>query len=288
MANLYAACRTSGTLEVKRVPVTQEVQDKLSTIFITQEHSFLDGILDEVEFTGDWSPDENELMTIDEPTEASVIKNAVAASLISLDPINTANFPSEGIKSLFVAPGDGVSDRILFQSFSAQQYLLRRFTFFLDGNSFKELSEPAFSLNTKLVAILGGSKLKFKSFHNVKMIFDLGGFYREATEEEVDAFLTHANFHIDDPSAFKCESDENIRKLIHAINKSGVLSSCDVDTIQREAAALDLAISLKNGKIAIPRDRKEIKALLRFLDNDIYRAVLGEERYITNSKRRYT
>jgi hypothetical protein len=288
MTNLYALCRPSEQLEVKRVRLTQSVQDKIEGIFQAQASAFLDGIEEEVEFGGEWKPDSDELLTMELPEEADLIMSTVAASPMSLSHIDADNFMAEGIKGLLTTRQNGGSTQVLIQSFSAQQILARRFSLWLDGDTFKEITAPAFTLDNYITAIIEDGKLKFKSFFQVKRIFALSQFYQAATDQQIEAFCSHSSLHVPDVSAFKATADESIRKKVHAIVKTRVLDNYPVSEIVTKAGALGLAITTDNGKLVVPSTRKEIKTLFRFLDDGIYEAALSSARYITNSKRPFT
>jgi hypothetical protein len=272
---------------VKRVRVTQPVQDKLGGIFQALDQLFFDGVTEELNFSGDWKPEEDELLLIDPPADAQSILAAAEGNHLALPDLNTANFANEGIRALFVghpAPPGG-HPRVLLQNFSAQQILNRRFTFLQDGNSFKELTESAFALGSALTAVIEGGKIKFKSFHNLRKIFDLSTFYQEATDEQLDVFCGHANLDVGDVPQFRTTADQTIRKLVHTISKSGALDQHDVQTISEKAAALGLHLDLNEGRLVMPTGRRDIKILLRFLDDGVYEASLSQVRYQTNSKR---
>jgi hypothetical protein len=113
----------------------------------------------------------------------------------------------------------------LIQIFTAQQILARRFSLLLDGDTFKELTAPAFTFENNLVAIIEDSKLKFKSFHQVKRIFELNQFYQEASDQQIDGFCSHDSLQIGNVDAFKAVADQGIRKLVFAISKTEILTS---------------------------------------------------------------
>lgn len=285
MTNLLAACRENGQLVVKRVRVTQPVQQKIEGVFQALDIAFTSDVSDEIDFAGDWKPEDDELLVIDTPAEATALVTAASGNALALPDIDTANFANEGIRALFVGRQVGASTKVLIQNFSAQQVLNRRFTLLQDGNSFKELTEPAFSLGNGLTAIIENGKLKFKSFHNLKKIFDLSAFYQAATDQELDAFCGHGSLAVADVAAFRGTADQTVRKLVHTIAKSGTLDRHDVNTIAQKAVGLGLALNVVAGKLVVPTDRKEIKTLLRFLDDGVYEASLSQVRYQTNSKR---
>jgi hypothetical protein len=284
VTNLYALCRLEGQLVVKRVKITQPVQLKIEGIFQTQAAIFLDGVSEEIEFGGDWKPDSDEVLVMDIPQEANVIAAALDSNPVSLPTVDAVNFQAESIKALFTAFQNG-HRRIFIQLFTAQQILARRFSLVLDKDTFKELTEPAFTLDNSIVAIIENGKLKFKSFFNMKKIFRLNEFYQEATDQQVDAFCGHDSIHVHDPVSFKVVADQNMRKLIHAVSKTNVLDTYQVEDIAAKAKSLGLQIRVENDKIVIPPDRKSVKQILRFLDDGIYEASLSAKRYVTNSKR---
>ncbi len=283
MTNLFAVCRTDGALAVKRVRIAQPLQAQLAEVFEAQEYSFLNGITDEVDFSGNWKPDEEEILTIDTPNSALPITAAIAAP-IAIPDINAANFQSEGIRALF-STSNAKSGRILIQPFTAQQILHRRFSLLQDGNSFKKLTDPAFSLGSALCAIIEDGKIKFKNFSVVKRILDISHLYQEATDLEIENFCALGSLHVDDVGKIKLISDQSTRKLLHAILESNVLNSNSVSNIRSKAKKLGININTKNKKIILPDKRKDLKLLLQFLDNAIYEASLTSVKYLTNSKR---
>ena len=68
--NLFALCGLQGDSTVKRVQVTQEVQEQLDVWFDITEARFREEIEDEVDFDGRWKPDPDELMRIPLTEEA--------------------------------------------------------------------------------------------------------------------------------------------------------------------------------------------------------------------------
>jgi hypothetical protein len=288
MSNLYALCRVGGDLAVKRVSVTQDVQQKIESQFQAQESAFLDGIDEEVGFGGDWKPDADEILVMDAPAEIGVITQALDGNPLALPVVDATNFMGEKIKALFTAVGAGKQRRILIQRFTAQQILARRFSLFLDGDTFKELTAPAFTFDNFIVAIVEGGKLKFKNFLMVKRIFELDQLYEEASDQQIEAFCAHESLKVDDIAAFKHEANESIRKLVHAITKTNILDNYPVADIVTKAKSLGLTVETDDDQIVMPSQRKDIKDLLRFLDDGIYEALLSSKRYITNSKRPFT
>lgn len=283
MANLLAFCRTQAGPTIKRIQISQPLQDKLGGLFQQQAIQFMEGIDEEIEFGSDWKPDTNEIVVMDVPAEAELLQTALGGNLLALPTVNADKFLNEGIKGLFVQ----MERRILVQSFTAQQVLSRRFSLLLEGDTFRELTEPSFTMDSQLVAVIENSKLKFKSFHKVKRIFELTQIYQEATDQQIDSFCAHASLAVEDVGEFKNVADQGIRKLVHAVAATNVLDQHTVEDIEAKAAALGIEVTVTNGLLLMPADRKGAKALLKFLDDAIYEAPLSAKRYMTNSKRPY-
>jgi hypothetical protein len=81
--------------------------------------------------------------------------------------------------------------------------------------------------------------------------------------------------------------DGNILGLpsIDTANFMGERGQSSVDDILEKANGLGLNLEAEGEKIVMPTDKKDIKKLLRFLDDGIYEAPLSTKKYMTNSKR---
>lgn len=283
--NLFAACRPNGCLMAKRVRLDASVQQEVEAIFRDQEDEFREGVTSEVPFDGSWSPDDDEFLTIDIPQEAAIFEATVNANAMSVQDINTAAFGGESIKALFVGVTAGGATKVLVQRFTSQQVLERKFALFQQGNAFRKLTEPAFSLDSALTCIIEGGKIKFKSQQKLRSIINMVEIYRAATEQEVQTFAGHASLAVADVAAFVAATNQTTRKLIHAVTNNQVLDLYQPVAIQAAAQGTGLIINVQNGKIVMPADPAEIKALLQFLNENRYLGPLSGQPFVTNSRR---
>jgi hypothetical protein len=283
--NLLAICRVGNALQLKRVKTTNPVQTLLEGIFATQEQQFNQGITTEIPFDGGWKPDRHEMLVADVDDEMTAVWNAALQNITALPELASNQFQSEGIKALCVVAGAAGNRRLLIQNFSARQILDRSVAFVLDGDTFRKLTEPAFTLGTGITAILNGQALKFKSFTGARMIFDLKSLYAEATDAQIDAFAQHPMLNVADVVALKGFADQGIRKLVHAISEKGVLDQYTLNGISVAAAAQNFPLTVQNNRLILPTNRGDVKKLLHFLDEGFYRGAMSGVSYITNSKR---
>ena len=283
--NLLALCRNANGVEVKRVPVNAALQQPLTQLFHQQETAFRADRPNEVAFDGDWNPDDDELIVLDETAEAAAMIAAATGNVVALPLIDTANFEAENIKALFVKKGADGNTILLIQRFTAAQILNKKFAVFAENNAFRKITDTAFSLATNLTCIVEGGKIKFDSYHKLRAIFDVNEFFAEATDQDIDDFAGHASVEIADVVAFKALSTQIERKLIHKLMTGNVLQDHTPSKIQKMAKKTGLVVTIANGKIVFPTGKQDIRRFLRFLDDSLYNAPLTGQRYVTNSKR---
>ena len=286
MTTLYALCRAGGPLIVKHVQLANDVQQQVAALFDAQSVAFFDGIHNEIDFTGDWKPDPDEVLVARQLAEAQGLLHAVAQNALALPVLDVLNFANEGVKGLFVKSGQGAQQRLLVQYFSPQQILAGNRVLLHDGNVFRALLYPAFSLGTQLVATIDAQgDARFKSYAMLRRIFDLSAFYQQATDAELQTFCGHASLAIGDANAFVAGADEGIRKSVHAITKANILGLYDVTAISTQAQAIGFPIGVTANRIEVPPDRKATKELLGFLLDRVYRGAINQQLFITNSHR---
>lgn len=287
MPQLYAVCRVAEALSVKRVLLENDLQDEVESIFRAQENQFLEGVDAEIAFTGSWRPDPDEILTVSNLPDALALRDAINQNAVGLEEVDANNFDQEGIKGLVLTTGQNQNRRALVQSFSPQQILAKKFSFLLRDGVFQKLQEPGFSLDNKLVAIVDGSgTLKFKTYHLVRRIFDLNTIYRDATDAEIKTFCALACLTVADANEFVANSDEGIRKLIHAVTAEDVLANYTVAQIRSRARAIGFSVTTRSGSLVVPDGRKARKAFLSFLLNKVYQGPIDKSLFITNSNRR--
>lgn len=96
--------------------------------------------------------------------------------------------------------------------------------------------------------------------------------YRAATDSDVETFVAQTN--------------QTSRKLIHSVLEDGVLDHYQPTFIQQSASATGLDVALQAGKVTVPDDPADIKALLQFLNESRYNGPLSGQAFVTNSQRR--
>jgi len=287
--NFFAVIKTNDDIEIKRIRVNQSLQNELIQIFEDQRIKFEEGVDTEVEFNGDWKPDDNEVLTLENISEASILVSAINANASSFNDLQVSNFTNEPIKAIFTGIKTGNITKVFLQKFSSRQALsLSQLPIIKmqTGNTFVKSTGDIFTIDNRLVAIIENTKTKFKSFHNLRMVFDLSNFYQEATNEDLKAFSQHDSLEVNDADLLIGQADTTIRKMVHSIIRTDVLGSYTVNDIAEASRDFPgIEININNGKLVLPDDKKELKDILHFLLEDIYKGALSGSSYLTNSKR---
>jgi len=281
--------RTDGT--VQRVNVEQELQQQLTALFNGQRADLLPQQVEEVPFTAETpTADAGEVLTIADFTLPADITTAVnnpnaTAGLI----FTTAD--AYQIKSIF-AVVQAQRPQVLFQAFDRRRVLgdqAGRFAITHSQGTFRRLEDPALVLDSRLAMIYQGGTLYFRSYQVANHIVDLSQYYREASNDEITAFLNEGGVGCDAVGDLLDNIDTVGRKKFALVRESGVLDTVPVNRIVAVAGRHKVKIKTErvNGgvRIVLPSERKELKAVLSFLNQDIYHPPLTKEgRFLSRSK----
>lgn len=110
-------------------------------------------------------------------------------------------------------------------------------------------------------------------------------YYREATHGEVERFTQMKELAMDNAEIFIGQADSRVRKKIASIMDSKVLEKYSARDIQRIGGQTGINVVIRDKKIVIPTDKKQMKIILGFLDEEVYKGYFSNATYITNSKR---
>lgn len=283
--NLFAACKEDGVLIAKRVRLDATVQQDVEDLFDRQETDFREDVTEEVEFDGSWKPDAEEFLTIDVPEDAEFFEQTIRANATAVPDIDTDNFLEEDIKALFTGSVVNRNAVVLVQRFTSQQVLSKKFSLLQRGNAFRQLTDNAFTFDSKLTCIIEDDKVKFKSLFNLRSVINMTDLYREATAQEVQTFGAHLKLHVADMQNFLTNTSQTSRRLIQAVAGAGTLDAHTAEQIRRAAARTGLALTVERHRIVMPTNKAEIKQLLQFLNESRYLGPLSQRAFVTNSQR---
>jgi len=243
-----------------------------------------------VPFDGSYKPNEDEGLSICNFHLPEEITDAVR------NPLGLQTFAYEkesepDIRAIFIGERSESDNTeiftVAFQRFRKEQYLsAKKFSLFYDQDTFILENRWGIGITDTIDCIFTQTELRFSSYFYARQIFDLSDYYRSATDSEVHNFSGLDLLSIADKKQFQSLADTWIRRKIAAINDSGVLKNNTATKIKKLAQSCGLEITVENKKLLIPTDKKKLKEILGFLDEEVYKGAFTEETYITNSKRK--
>lgn len=278
----------------RRIPLTAALNAELAQMFFDQQAAML-GNKQPLAFTGSYNVDEGEIFTIDDYPLPFTIEQAIGNPLTC--PVLNLQTETHRIKALYSGTWSAENKTVNFQVFDSGKLLSTRWTLIglpiHAGDTYKRLEEPGLILQDKLTAHYYNGKLYFTSYHNTKRFLNLTDYYREATDTDLDDFVSMELFAFEDKVGFKVNADSIIRKKIALLQKNEVLKHITVTDIQSVVIKFNAVIPKEHhieiiinqhGKLVIPDDKKKLKELIRFLDEDYVTAPLSKRKCLTNSK----
>lgn len=274
---------------VRRIEIDADTQETICKLFEEATHD-LTSEKEKVEFDGSYKPDQDEFLCISNFQLSDDIKDAIR------DPLGVTAYEKvdgeyPAIKAVFV--GVRTEDKetekfiVAFQRFRKEQYIsAQNINLFWSKNSFRREKEFGLSISDTIDCCYSDEDLLFISFFFARQVFDLSGYYRSATNQEVASFSSNEILNIENADAFEAMANTSIRRKIAMINDSGVLQSFSAIEIKRLAQKAGIDLTVKNKQIVIPNDKEQVKVILGFLDEEAYKGPFSQNTFLANSKRK--
>ncbi len=279
MNQLYALLKDD---QVRYIDLADEIIESTRELFVNAAKKLMEGMPEEVEFYGNYIIREGEeeisYVTMQLPEGFSDIPD-------NQQGITTLDIENDEIKSLFWYE----NGEFLFQIFSTGNLLESKYIvkFLQEEHTFNKLTEKAFIINSKIQAIYKEGKLYFKSFPSASKIFDLKEKMVEATITEVCEFGRNDYISID-VDWLTTRANTKTRRLIKMITESGTLDAfMNMSPSKRGkiAKSVNIKIDIKDNKIVMPNTIGDVNKILEFLNEDVYKGLISENVFRTNSKR---
>jgi len=241
-------------------------------------------------FDGKYKPDENETLVIEEFEDIDNLGKAVESPL-DIPIANPEEFAFDQIRALFFGKRepDG-SITTYLQHFDRRKLITDTgFSIFHSKNVYKRIEGTGLTLDTRITAKLSGKRLEFASFFLVRQMFDMTSYYEEATDADIHEFAKLPHVSVTDQAALIEVSDTWVRRKFWLIKQSGILERVALADIKLIAAEFGIPVeyAIIDGAehLQLPVDKRQLKTLLRFLDEDYYKSPLSKTNFVTNSKR---
>ena len=270
-------------LAIKEVVLSAGVQGLVQDAFREQESSFRDGT--EVPFNENWRLDPDEI-AVTEAAPFNIFLRLSQLTDTTVEPIGDDEL--DDVRGLAMTVGN---DRqvTLVQAFSLSMLLTRGgwLSLIQEEGTYTRLDRSGFRLADKIVCLVEGGLLKFRSLHAMSRLLDTSTMFMEATNSDIERFTNdnEALFYVNDIDEFLASTTRTARKHIGSIMSADVLSGHTALSLQEAMRDTGLTVSVRNGRIEMPRRSTDIAELMRFLNDGRYVGPVSGTAYITNSRR---
>lgn len=280
MNNFVFFLLTDGS--IRRLLLTDDAVQDIVALWEPSFAKFISDVITEISFNGSYMPNKDEVLYV----------TMGLPDCFSNIPDNTINYNEIAI------PGDSIKTVCLyhngdyyFQNF-LNNYILKTTNIPLiwSNNTYKKFDEQkAFTIEETVNAIYHDGKLYFRSYASARQIFDLSAFYAEATNADIDRVFMNPTFFGSDCEWMKENCDSLMRKQIKSIEDSKILAKLDVSKKSFQSWAKKAGIPKEvynSGHLILPKNKKECKVVLSFLNEDIFEGHFSKSVYFSNSKRK--
>ena len=285
--NFYvlAGTRTSPTLLA--LTLDNQAQTALTVMVTGLVQTIRTG--DHVEFEAGYRPGDGEIVTLS-PFELSgglsILGNASdAAVLHALDP---AGMNDVGLRAIAAVEWEGNQPAFIAFQRIEPRYVLKQERWrlmFADGRFVRD-ERPGLEIAERVDALLEGRTLYAVSWPRAHATLDLTMWMREATVVEMREFVQHKKVTLAHSFDAETLADTAVRRKIASITDRKLVDKCSVQTLRQYAVNFGLDLKVSKGRIVLPSAKKDFKAVLGLLDEDLLSFEPTSERWVANSKRR--
>ncbi|MES2328583.1 MAG: hypothetical protein V4539_03205 [Bacteroidota bacterium] len=268
---------------VRKVSMTQDIAPAIRSIFIEQGNFLLTPDTTEIEFDGNYSTGEDEILYINFTLPAYLIDAIAQPISITVLDLGKEKEPIKYI--VWAEDAAGKHPVYYFQTFDSRKLLHNKHILVYESQTYSSFQKQAFIVEETVSAFHRNGKFYFKSYANANKVFGLSDFYHAATDDEIDRLSKNSKVKMDS-LWFQGNTNSAIRKQITLLQKNKILDRADPKKVKDEAAAFNLQIEVKSGKIHFPNDTKVCKDILCFLNEHFYFGAITGDKLRASSHRR--
>ena len=273
-----------------RLDLDQAAALEAGEMFLAGAEAFVRGVEQVVTFDPGYKLHDDECFEIhDFPINDDLI--GFCRQPLAAERVEAADFASLPINGIVGYDFSAGQRKLIFQNFDSRRVLIpgRRFALLpmADASTFRQLTRPVLLLDANITAVWDNGVLKFKSFHLAKQLFDLSAYFTEATDEQIAQLTSHSRLCCADSVRFTNACTTWSRTKIALILRGGILDRTTGDIIRDAAAAVEYPVQMDGDRVVLPEEKGELRALLQFLDEDIYRGPISQRKLLSSGKRAF-
>jgi len=282
---LFVLVGSKDTREVRRAPLSSSVERELLAHFKARYEADYPESHEVLPFVPGYRGERHEISEIADFEIPTYIADAMR------DPALPAVIRDEEIETTarVLVAFDPESKLLLFQHLDSRTVIRRGFALVLSNDVFKKQDAAGLVIGNQIHAVLHGTSLRFHQFYFASRIFDLTSRFDAASDVQVTEFLSHQRLADVKKTLFHEALDTWSRQKICAIQRSGNLDRVKPAIWKKAAKKCGVDLKMTNDDppmIILPTERKELKRVLRLLDDDYLDSIINDANtYQVNSKR---
>ena len=285
------AFTTEHPMRILRMPIEQQAAAEVRELFLDLTKDFFHGITEFIDFDPGYLLLDGECFKIhDFPVPDELLLLCAAphtAENLTLADLTHQSGPV--VKAIVGYDFSGGRKELMFQTFDSKRLFSpgRGYFNFAQG-VFHELKSPVVSIEQKLAGVWRDGPFFFKKLGSARRIFDFGVYEMQATEQQMSDFASHSKITCADSAAFAQSASRWSRGKIARILSNKVLDSWTLLHLQSAANVVEFELPVSGNKIELPTGGVELKRLLQFLDDDMYRGPVSDRQFLSSGKRELT
>ena len=270
---------------VKYINLSEDIVDEVKDIFLQGGNELKPEGIEEDKFDGNMiSRDGENIMYVEYnlPEDFNRIPNNQAD-------ISIFDIADDIPKSIFYYD----ESKFYFQVFNKKNLLKRKMILRMKeyGNEFEKMDDSAFIIGNNVHLIFENGRLYFQNYTVANQIFSLTDYVVEATAEEIKSFEKTEGI---DVSADAITNVANVktRRLIKSLSNTENIAVFMRKSTKVKKGLLDsYGVKAKinsNNELELPTDNvAELNRALQFLNEDMFKGIITDGMYISNSKKSY-
>lgn len=282
MNHFYALMKDNT---VKYINLSEDIVDEVKDIFLQGGKELKPEGIEEDKFDGNMiSRDGENIMYVEYnlPEDFNRIPNNQAD-------ISIFDIADDIPKSIFYYD----ESKFYFQVFNKKNLLKRKMILRMKeyGNEFEKMDDSAFIIGNNVHLIFENGRLYFQNYTVANQIFSLTDYVVEATAEEIKSFEKTEGI---DVSADAITNVANVktRRLIKSLSNTENIAVFMRKSTKVKKGLLDsYGVKAKinsNNELELPTDNvAELNRALQFLNEDMFKGIITDGMYISNSKKSY-
>jgi hypothetical protein len=285
---LMRSSKDSSGISIYRLTLNEELQEEMGRSFAIPAEKWQEYSVQRAAFNEGYKLADNEIFEIKQ-------------FVLPPDILNAVRFPQEygefdvvaqgvsDIKGIAAVNTDGGKVTVVFKVIAKAKKLepARNLMVMCSPKGYERQTHPGIIIDDRVAAAYVDGSLLFKSTATVKQLLSLKAYMNEASDLEIISFL-EKRFETDTEKLLAV-ADKWMRKRFTSLMESTLFDERTAleiyDTAKSFSSEIPMELSKDRSKLIMPAEKRDIRMMLKFLNEEYYKGVLTGKDYQTSGKR---